>query len=71
MNPGLSKEDLKRAKQIERERRRRKKAKKKTNKLNTVQEGWLWADASYYSGQIDVAEIVMAAHQGIDKIWEK
>lgn len=39
MNPGLSKEDLKRAKQIERERRRRKKAKKKTNKLNTVQEG--------------------------------
>jgi len=39
VNPGLSKEDLKRAKQIERERRRRKKAKKKTNKLNTVQEG--------------------------------
>lgn len=38
MNPGLSKEDMKRAKQIERERRRRKKAKKKANKLDAAQE---------------------------------
>jgi len=38
VNPGLSKEDMKRAKQIERERRRRKKAKKKANKLDAAQE---------------------------------
>ncbi|KAL9714745.1 hypothetical protein Ac2012v2_001404 [Leucoagaricus gongylophorus] len=36
VNPGLSKEDMKRAKQIERERRRRKKAKKKANKLDAA-----------------------------------
>lgn len=38
-NPGLSKEEMKRARQIERERRRRKKAKKKALKQNLSQDG--------------------------------
>ncbi|KAJ3568877.1 hypothetical protein NP233_g5428 [Leucocoprinus birnbaumii] len=38
MNPGLSKEEMKRARQIERERRRRKKAKKKELKRNARTE---------------------------------
>ncbi|EJD05945.1 uncharacterized protein FOMMEDRAFT_145291 [Fomitiporia mediterranea MF3/22] len=36
-NPGLSKENLKRAKQVERERRRRKKAKKKKDKAHSTE----------------------------------